>query len=228
MSLRYAILGFLSTTPATGYELKREFQIAVGWSWEALPSQIYPELRAIEALGWIKGELSPGGRPNRRTYRLTRRGEQELRKWIEADNDYPPVRDAERIRLIYLDKSPRAAVRRHLEHHRRHFERQLAVWRSQRDTVKDRTHPRLDKRLAGRREGEHAYIIGLKQLAFDGNIRRAELEIAWSEDALAWLDALEAKAEPTRPARRPQRKSAGSAAKRTPAQSSLKPGRSRS
>ena len=31
----------------------------------------------------------------------------------------------------------------------------------------------------------------LKLLALDGNIRRAELEIGWADEALGWLDALE-------------------------------------
>jgi PadR family transcriptional regulator AphA len=209
MSLRYAILGFLSTTPATGYEIKREFQIAVGWSWEALPSQIYPELREMEHLGWIRGKLCLADRLNKRTYHLTALGERELQKWVEAENDYPPVRDAERIRLIFLDKSSPAAVRRHFEHHRRHFEKQLAVWQSQRDATNKGTHPRLVKRLASRDESEHEFIIGLKQLAFEGNVRRAQLEIQWAENALAWLDQLQAKPKRKQAVARPSTRAVG-------------------
>ena len=33
MSLRYAILGYLSTAPGTGYALARQFDTGLGWFW---------------------------------------------------------------------------------------------------------------------------------------------------------------------------------------------------
>src|SRR5262245_39367238 len=103
MSLRYAILGFLSSTPASGYQIGREFQNGAGSYWSALPSQIYPELHELEELGWVSGQVSKTDRLRRKIFRLTPRGEEELQKWVEADNDYPPERDSERLRLIFLD-----------------------------------------------------------------------------------------------------------------------------
>src|SRR5215475_11946906 len=122
MSLRYAILGFLSSTPASGYQLGREFAQGAGSYWSALPSQIYPELRELEKLGWITGEVSPTDTLKRRIFTLTSVGEAELQKWVEADNEYPPERDSERVRLIFLDGSPPEVIRKHLEAHRAHHE----------------------------------------------------------------------------------------------------------
>jgi hypothetical protein len=48
MSLRYALLGFISTEPASGFDLAREFGESMGWFWYASHSQIYPELRRLE------------------------------------------------------------------------------------------------------------------------------------------------------------------------------------
>jgi PadR family transcriptional regulator AphA len=191
MSLRYAILGFLSSTPATGYEIGREFQQGAGSYWSALPSQIYPELGELEKLGWISGKVASADRLRRKTFRLTRLGEQELKKWVEADNEYPSERDSERVRLIFLDRSPPDVIRRHVATHRSHHEQRLALWQSLRKAVETRTHRQLLRRLAKRPQAEHDLIVRLKLLALDGNIRRAELEIAWADDALAWLDALE-------------------------------------
>ena len=191
MSLRYAILGFLSSTPASGYQIGREFQQGAGSYWSALPSQIYPELRELEKLGWIAGKVSPSDRLRRRTFKLTARGEDELAKWVEADNEYPPERDSERLRLIFLDGSPPDVIRRHLLTHRTHHEQRLAMWRSLREAVEKRTHRQLVRRLAMRQPKDHGLIVRLKLLALDGNIRRAEVEIAWADEALAWLDAFE-------------------------------------
>ena len=191
MSLRYAILGFLSSTPASGYQIGREFAQGAGSYWQALPSQIYPELRELEKLGWIAGKVSPTDRLKRRVFKLTARGEAELQTWVEADNDYPPERDSERLRLIFLDGSSPQAIRRHLQAHRAHHEQRLALWRSLRDAVDKRTHRQLVRRLAMRSQKDHTMIIRLKLLALDGNIRRAELEIAWADEALAWLDSQE-------------------------------------
>lgn len=191
MSLRYAILGFLSSTPATGYEIGREFQQGAGSYWNALPSQIYPVLSELEKLGWIAGKISNADRLRRRTFRLTVSGEDELKKWVEADNDYPPERDSERLRLIFLDGSPVEVIRRHIAEHRAHHERRLAVWQALRAAVEKRTHRQLARRLAKRPKTEHELIVRLKLLALDGNIRRAELEMAWTDEALAWIDALE-------------------------------------
>jgi len=191
MSLRFAILGFLSTTPATGYELGRQFNSAFGSVWEALPSQIYPELRELEKAGWIEGRVLPEDRLNRRIYRLTDSGEAALLAWVEADNDYPPERDAERVRLILLDHSAPETVKRHLERHLEHNRQRLAVWQAIADGIEDGSYPRLRARLKGRPEAQHDLIVGLKLLAFGGNAERAQFEIDWALRALAWLDSLE-------------------------------------
>jgi PadR family transcriptional regulator AphA len=191
MSLRCAILGFLSSTPASGYQLGREFAQGAGSYWSALPSQIYPELRELEKLGWISGEVSPADRLKRRTFKLTAQGEEELKKWVEADNEYPPERDGERLRLIFLDGSDPDVIRRHLKAHRTHHEQRLVLWRSHREAVEKRTHRQLVRRLAMRPQKDHDLIVRLKLLALDGNIRRAELEIGWADEALGWLDAIE-------------------------------------
>jgi hypothetical protein len=48
VSLRLAILGSLSSAPASGYDLARQFGLGLGWFWSASHSQIYPELKRLE------------------------------------------------------------------------------------------------------------------------------------------------------------------------------------
>jgi DNA-binding PadR family transcriptional regulator len=192
MSLKFAILGFLSTTPATGYDLAKQFTDGIGASWYAIPSQIYPELRRLEADGLIAGESSTNDRLNKRTYVLSERGQQELQRWIESAIEYPPTRDPERIQLILMDESKPEVIRAHLLRHRAHFEARHALWQERLDELLQGTQPRLRARLAGRPATSHALVKGLKIAAVEGNLDRADLEIKWVDRTIAWLDTLKA------------------------------------
>ncbi|GAA3613491.1 helix-turn-helix transcriptional regulator [Nonomuraea rosea] len=192
MSLKYALLGFLSTEPTSGYDLAREFGESLGWFWYASHTQIYPELRRLESEGLVTSSMTDDnpGKP-KRTYQLTERGAAELREWLAQPVDYPPVRDAERVKLMFLDTAPVEVIREHLSTHRRHHEDLLAVYLRQLRELRRGVFPRLVKRLARRPRSEHGLITGLKVLAMQGNIARARAEIAWAEDALAWLESEE-------------------------------------
>lgn len=192
MSLKYALLGFLSTEAASGYALDREFSESMGWFWSASHSQIYPELRKLEDAGLIDSDTEPGERgQDRRVYRLTDAGLADLRAWLESPTDYPPMRDAERVKLVFLDLAEPAVIRTHLADHRAHHERLLAIYTAQLSELRRGVFPRLVKRLARRPESAHRVVRGLKILAVQGNIARARTEIQWSEDALSWLEEID-------------------------------------
>jgi PadR family transcriptional regulator AphA len=192
MSLKHALLGFLSTEPASGFDLAREFGESLGWFWYASHSQIYPELRRLEEQGLVTSTTSTGNPgKQKRIYRLTERGEVELQSWLEQSTEYAPMRDVERLKLVFLDRAPIEVIRRHLEDHKKHHEDLLAIYTQQLRELHRGVFPRLVKRLASRPPSAHPMITGLKVLAMQGNIARARTEISWAEDALSWLDGME-------------------------------------
>jgi DNA-binding PadR family transcriptional regulator len=196
MSLRFALLGFLSTTPASGYTLGRKFADGAGAMWEALPSQIYLELQRLESLGLIAGETAKGDKLRRRLYHITPRGRVELTIWVESESDdRQPERDAERVRFLFLDRSELPAIRRHVERHRAHYAQQLERWSQHRDDIADGTQERLVDRLADCPPAERDFVTAMKWFAFDGLVRRARLEAGWAEDILTWLGTCESKSE---------------------------------
>lgn len=194
MSLRFALLGFLSTEPATGFDLAREFDESVGWFWHASHSQIYPVLHALEDEGLISATPAAGGRGrDKRVYALTPAGWAALDAWLAEPTEYAPMRDIERVKLVFLDGAEPAVIRRHLEEHREHHAALLAIYERQLRELHDGTFPRLVKRLASR-PGESAELVaGLKILAMEGNIARARGELAWADSALTWLADYEAR-----------------------------------
>lgn len=196
MSLRFALLGFLSTTRASGYALGRKFAAGAGAMWEALPSQIYPELRKLEELGWVRAELDDSDQLGRRTYSVTDAGRTALRAWVESgESAHPPQRDAELVRFLFLDRSDFATIRAHAQRHRSHYLARLRAWGEERQAIARGTHERQRDRLARAPVAEHGFITGMKWFAFDGLVRRAQMEIDWAEAVLAWLDQLDGRKE---------------------------------
>jgi DNA-binding PadR family transcriptional regulator len=191
MSLKYALLGFLTTEPASGYQLAQEFGESMGWFWYASHSQIHPELRRLEEQGLVRSEVSDEDGRGKRIYSITDTGVADLERWLAEETDYPPVRDPERIRLIFLDLLSTPDIRKHLEQHRKHHEGLLSVYTQQLREIRQGTFPRLRKRLAVRSPETHHLVTGLKALALQGNVARARTEIAWAEDALLWLEEQE-------------------------------------
>ena len=191
MSLRYALLGFLTTEPASGYQLAQEFGESMGWFWYASHSQIHPELQRLEEQGLVRSEVSGAGGRGKRIYSATVQGVAELERWLAEETDYPPIRDPERIRLIFMDMLPVEDIRKHLEQHRQHHQGLLEIYLQQLREVRRGTFPRLRKRLAARPPESHRLVAGLKVLALQGTVSRARTEIAWAEDALLWLQEYE-------------------------------------
>ncbi|MBK9049864.1 MAG: PadR family transcriptional regulator [Chloroflexi bacterium] len=59
MSLKHAILGFLSFVPLSGYDLKKAFDKSVSHFWPANQSQIYRTLAELEREGFVEKEVIP-------------------------------------------------------------------------------------------------------------------------------------------------------------------------
>jgi PadR family transcriptional regulator AphA len=83
VSLRAAILGFLSLEPTTGYSLKQRFEGSVGSFWTVTQSQIYRELHALERDGLVVAHREAGeGKPDRKVYELSAAGRATLHDWL--------------------------------------------------------------------------------------------------------------------------------------------------
>jgi PadR family transcriptional regulator AphA len=87
MSLRYALLGFLTTEPASGYRLAQEFGESMGWFWYASHSQIHPELKRMEDEGLVTSELLEDDGRGKRLYSITESGREQLDQWLSESTD---------------------------------------------------------------------------------------------------------------------------------------------
>jgi len=111
MSLRHAVLGLLSLSPSTGYELTQRFDRSLSNAWHASHSQIYPELSKLEAEGMV--EVVAEGARRSRTWAATDAGREELRRWLVEAEPVRPQRNETALRwflVFLLEPAERQAV----------------------------------------------------------------------------------------------------------------------
>lgn len=99
---RYAILGMLVPSPRSGYDLKRDFEERIGHFWTESLGQIYPALHRLhdERLVSVKVERREG-RPERKVYRITKRGEQAFRAWLTEPAAQTAVRNELLLKIFF-------------------------------------------------------------------------------------------------------------------------------
>lgn len=83
MPLHHAVLALLSDGPGYGYELKTQFEEAIGPQWGGLNiGHLYQILDRLERDGYVApSRVSQSSRPDKTLYTLTAAGEEELRGW---------------------------------------------------------------------------------------------------------------------------------------------------
>ncbi|OYN98606.1 PadR family transcriptional regulator [Enemella evansiae] len=191
MSLRYALLSLLTGQPKTGYEIGKAFESSVGHVWHAADSQIYPELRRMEADGLLDCTAQAKGRTTRKVYAVSAAGKRALRDWL-AEPDRPVrSRDPQYLRAAYLDWTTPEAARAQFEEYVRYYTEQGELLRRTRDSLLDRSHPVLAARLERLPAEQHEAVVAFKAFAYEGMLRQAEQQVAWAREGLELVDRLE-------------------------------------
>lgn len=173
MSLKFAILGLLSEKPQSGYELQKVFTGSLGYFWQAKFQQIYGELRRLERDGLLqKRNVLQSGRPMKKVYSITPKGEAALNAWLNTPSPLAPVRDEFLVKVFSFARlSAEQGIARLREHRRLHEER-LATYRA------------IESRL------QEADWIS-KSAVVDpllGRYLTLKRGITYEEDSIAWCD----------------------------------------
>jgi PadR family transcriptional regulator AphA len=192
VSLRYALLAVLTVEPMTGYDLSKLFQQSVAHVWNAPDSQIYPELRKMEAEGLLEGSDVPWGpRGRKRQYAISDSGREAFRAWMNEPIAYFLERDTAHLKAAYLEWAEPDAARDILSGHKEHFTALLQDWTSRLIEINTLTNPLLVKRLEISSPRDHQRVVAFKRYTYEGLIARAEQEILWADRGLELLDSLE-------------------------------------
>jgi DNA-binding PadR family transcriptional regulator len=119
MAIAHAILVSLVNTPASGYELAKQFEASVGFFWKATYQQIYRELTKLEDLAWISAQvIAQETRPDKKLYRVTKLGKQQLIEWMNIKCEPTVIKDDLLVKIFAGHLIPEQKLVEELEHHR--------------------------------------------------------------------------------------------------------------
>jgi DNA-binding PadR family transcriptional regulator len=105
MSIKDAILGFLSWMPLTGYDLKKLFEDSAVFHWSGNNNQIYKALVELhdEGLVTLEVQQQPDA-PPRKIYTITDAGRAALREAVLSDPELPQRRHDFFVQLAWADQ----------------------------------------------------------------------------------------------------------------------------
>lgn len=100
MALKHVILSILSDESCTGYDISNKFNDILGNFWKSTHQQIYRELAKMTKSGHVTfDELQQQDKPNKKIYKLTALGSDELQVWLFSTDDLSPKNDTELVKL---------------------------------------------------------------------------------------------------------------------------------
>ena len=116
MALREVILTVLSRGEMTGYEITKDFEAVYVHFWRASHQQVYRELARLHKDGRVTSKvITQDGRPDKKVYAITKRGLEELRRWILAPTEAPRPQYDLLVKLLGSPVVDRRAFQQELE-----------------------------------------------------------------------------------------------------------------
>jgi PadR family transcriptional regulator, regulatory protein AphA len=124
----YAVLGLLTLGERSGYELDKLAGRSIGYFWRPAKSKIYAILPRLVARGLASSiAVAQERRPDKVVYRITKRGRQALRAWLDSDAPSGgPGRNPLLLKLFFGAEADPARLYREVETLKERAEQQLA------------------------------------------------------------------------------------------------------
>jgi PadR family transcriptional regulator AphA len=147
MSLKHAILGFLSYVPMSGYDLKKAFDESVRHFWPANQSQIYRTLAELDEQGLVEKEIIPReDRLDMKVYRANEAGLAELRRWLSTPLPPHDTREPFLIQIFFGGQLPDADLLVVLQHELQAVDDTLAAFTAIYNSLIARPNTEIDPR----------------------------------------------------------------------------------
>jgi PadR family transcriptional regulator AphA len=167
-----SVLGLLSSGEHSGYDLKKKAEAGVGYVWTAAKSHIYAVLpRLVEGGFATTRRVAQERRPDKQVYRITKKGEQAFREWLEEPVDERAgSRSPFLLKVFFGGQMSKEALVAHLRRKRDAAAGELAEYRE------------IEQRI---RDDERSYY-GYVTLRW--GLAQAEAWIRWADEILQELE----------------------------------------
>lgn len=170
---RYVILGLLKEENLSGYEVKKIIDTRMSFFWQESFGQIYPELNKMKEEGLVE-VFDIGSEENtkreRIKYKITAKGEEELKKWMEQENEKDTVRSEFLLKMYLSTPENIEETRRHIIKFKKQSEEKLTMF----NLCEAQLNQIIDV------HSNHKQILYVLNLG----IRQARLYIDWCEEVL--------------------------------------------
>jgi len=101
------LLGLLEIEPMSGYDLGVVIRASVGHIWNESYGQIYPNLKKLAADGFVTSKTErQKGKPDRRIYSVTKKGQERLAKWLAVEPQPEIARNELLLKLFFGAQVP--------------------------------------------------------------------------------------------------------------------------
>jgi PadR family transcriptional regulator AphA len=101
------LLGLLEIEPMSGYDLGVSIRASVGHIWNESYGQIYPNLKKLAAEGFVTSKTErQKGKPDRRIYSVTKKGQERLAKWLAVEPQPEIARNELLLKLFFGAQVP--------------------------------------------------------------------------------------------------------------------------
>jgi DNA-binding PadR family transcriptional regulator len=175
MSIRYALLGFLSWKPFAGYDLKKLLSNSLSFHWSGNNNQVYGTLIQLHREGAVSIEVRQQEKlPARKVYTITDRGLEELRAWLCSPSELPLARSDFSTRLAWSFSLPDRELRAILDEYAASLEAHLLMYRER--LRRGEASPSRDEREGVLWQSIQEHAIGFYEFELDW-LRKTREEI---------------------------------------------------
>lgn len=104
---RYALLGMLSSSPMSGYDIKKSIGNSIGYFWNENYGHIYTILKRLYNEGCVDKNTEKNlGKPDRIVYSITDKGKEELMEWLKIPADDMKMRNELLLKIFFSKDMP--------------------------------------------------------------------------------------------------------------------------
>lgn len=175
---KYAVLGLLSRSSNSGYDIKKRFEHYIGKFWSESYGQIYPVTRALVAEGSSTCKIErTEGKPDRHVFSITDKGMKELREWLAQPTEPHKERLEVLLKLMCGKHMPMEANVRLIERFRNEWTTHL------------KSYGEIEAQL--RSDFENDPHLPYWLMSVNCGIHLANAYIAWCDETIEALRALD-------------------------------------
>ena len=132
-----ATLGHLGPREASGYDVKKFVDRALGYVWAPSKTHLYVVLgRLVEAGLATRRDVTQKARPNKQLYRITDAGRAAVREWLDrADPETDPDRSIFMLKFFFGSQADPGSLRAQLAAFRELYDRRLRTYEGMRASI---------------------------------------------------------------------------------------------